>query len=169
MFELRTADELLALDQRWSIRREARQKRLCRRVLRLFLDRGGPIPVAEVVAASDEGSPEAVHEALVALDDDDLIRIRAGLIDIAYPFSAMPGAFAVAVASGERRYACCAVDALGVASMIGRRVEIFSRCHHCGTPLEFSATPHGPGPGAEGVMLWIGKRPEEGCKVVDSL
>jgi len=48
--------------------------------------------------------------------------------------------------------------------MIGQPVEIRSGCHHCNTPLTFSATPQGPGPEAIGIMLWFGKRVEEQCK-----
>jgi len=172
MLEIKTADELIALDLegRAGIRRAARETPLGRRVLGLFLDRGGPITVAEIVAASDEGSPEAVHRALVALDDDDLIRMRDGLVDIAYPFSASATPFVVRLPSGCERYACCAMDALGIAPMTGQRVEIVSCCHHCVEPVAFPVTPHGPGAEAAGVMLWIGKRLEDdGCKVADSL
>jgi len=172
LLEIKTADELIALDLdgRAGIRRAARETPLGRRVLGLFLDRGGPIPVAEIVAATDEGSPKAVRRALVALDDDDLIRIRDGLVDIAYPFSAAATPFVVRLPDGRERYACCALDALGIAPMTGQRVEIVSRCHHCAEPLAFPVTPNGPGPEAEGVMLWFGKRPEDDrCKVADSL
>ena len=140
-----------------------------RRILRAFLDRGGPISVQEIVADLQRGSSEAVHEALSRLDDDDLIRIRDGHVDIAYPFSAAPTAFVVRLRDGRERYACCAIDALGIAPMAGQPIEIRSRCHHCETPLEFSATPGGPGPEAAGVMLWVGKRTGERCKVADSL
>jgi len=170
--DIKTADEFVALDLegRWRARRASRETRLSRQILRLFLDRGGPIPVAQIVAASDDGSPDAVQQALVALDGDDLIRIRDGMVDIAYPFSASPTPFVVRVGGGSERYACCAMDALGIAPMTGRRVEILSRCHHCADPLAFSATPHGQGTEAEGIMLWIGKRPEDDrCKVADSL
>ena len=166
-----TADELIALDVegRGPARRAAREAPLPRRILRAFLDRGGPIPLEDLVADFQVGSTEAVHEALVRLDDDDLIRIRDGDVDIAYPFSASPTAFVVQLADGRERYACCATDALGIAPMIGQRIEIRSRCHHCGTPLQLSATPDGPGPDAAGVMMWVGKRTEEGCKAADSL
>ena len=172
MLEIKTADELIALDLegRAGTRRAARETPLSRRVLGLFLDRGGPIPVAEIVASSDDDSPEAVHRALVALDDDDLIRLRDGLVDIAYPFSASATPFVVRRPGGRERYACCAIDALGIAPMTGQRVEILSRCHHCAESLAFPVTPHGPGAEAEGVMLWVGKRPEDDrCKVADSL
>jgi len=164
-----TADEFTTLDLegRWRTRRVARELEMSRRVLRMFLDRGGPIPVRDIVLAS-EGSAESAQQTLTALDDDDLILIRGGHIEIAYPFSASPTPFVVRLADGRERYACCAMDALGIAPMIGQRIEIRSRCHHCAVPLEFPADPRGPGPAAEGVMLWIGKRPEERCRVADT-
>ena len=157
-----TADELKALNslERQAARRAAREQPLTRLILRTFLQRGGPIPVTDIIGS---------YAALAALDDDDLIRIRAGQIDMAYPFSAAPTPFRVRVSGGPDRYACCATDALGFAPMIGEPVEIRSQCHHCGTPLDLSATPDGPGPEAEGVMVWFGKRRDETCKAFDSL
>ena len=166
-----TADELMALGslQRQAARRSARQQPLVRLILRTFLRRGGPIPVEDIIAAVPEGRAEATHDALVALDADDIIRVRAGHIDIAYPFSAGPTPFLVRLSGGRERYACCATDALGMAPMVGDPVEITSSCHHCGASLKFAATPHGVGPDAEGVMVWFGKRGDEECKAADSL
>jgi Alkylmercury lyase len=166
-----TADELKALNplERQAARRAARQQPLARLILRTFLQQGGPIPVEDIIAASPGARPDTLHDALVALDDEDLIRIRAGQIDLAYPFSASPTPFVVRLADGNERYACCATDALGIAPMIGQPVEIRSGCHHCNAALTFSATPQGPGPEADGIMLWFGKRVEEPCKAFDSL
>jgi hypothetical protein len=166
-----TADELIALDVegRGKARRAAREAPIPRRILQAFLDRGGPAPVEELVAGLQRDSAEALRAALVQLDDDDLIRIRDGQIDLAYPFCTSPTAFVVRLPDGRERYACCATDALGIAPLVGQQVEIRSRCHHCGTPLEFSATPEGPGAEAAGVMLWVGKRTEEGGRAADSL
>ena len=168
---IKTADELIALDVegRGETRRAAREAPTSTRVLRIFLDRGGPVPVEEIVACLQRGSAEALRETLIRLDEEDLIRIRDGHVDIAYPFSASPTAFVVHLPDGQERYACCATDALGIAPMVGQPVEIRARCHHCGAPLGFSVSPEGPGPEAEGVMLWVGKRTEERCKAVDSL
>ena len=169
--EIKTAAELIALDVegRGRTRRAGRETLASRRILRIFLDRGGPIPVDEIVAAFQDGPGEAIHQTLAALDNDDLIRIRDGQIDIAYPFSASPTPFVVRLPGAKERYACCAMDALGIAPMVGQPVEIRSRCHHCTMPLEFSVSPDGPGTEAEGVMLWLGKRTDERCKVADSL
>lgn len=166
-----TAEELKEQSQleRQVARRAAREQPLARLILRTFLQRGGPIPIEEIVAALPQTFPQATHDALVSLEDDDLIRVRAGQIDIAYPFSAAPTPFLVKFSRGRDRYACCATDALGMAAMVGETVEITSQCHHCGGPLNFSATPQGPGPEAEGVMVWFGRRGDDPCKAIDGL
>ncbi len=171
ILEIKTADELIDkdLEARWTARRAARQTKVFQRILRIFLDRGGPIRVEDIVAAFPDSPAEAVREALVGLNDDDLIRIRDRQVDIAYPFSASPTPFVVRLPGGKERYACCAIDALGIAPMVGSRVEIRSRCHHCKMPLEVSAAPDGLALDAYGVMLWVGKRTDERCRVADSL
>jgi hypothetical protein len=158
-FEIRTAEEFAAHDFQslWLARRAARERPEFRRILQLFVERGGPVPI-------DEISP-----ALVALDDEDLIRIRDGKVDVAYPFTASPTSFVVRLPDGQDRFACCAVDALGIAPMIGQPVEIRSRCHHCGAPLDLTSTPEGPRPEGSDVMLWIGQRADDRCKIADSL
>lgn len=168
--EIKTADQLAALDPgkrgaRWPGRRSA----LLRQVLRAFADRGGPVSVSEIVVASIEYPAELTYEALVALDRDDIIRVSGAGVDVAYPFCAIPTRFTVHLPGGRRRHACCAIGALGVAPMLGQPVRIRSRCHDCDGPLELSAGPEGLEPGADGVILWIGRRGEAGSKMVDSL
>jgi len=158
--ELRAGDSLA----RQLSRRAARETVLGRRILRAFADRGGPILVEDLVRADD-----VARSALVALDEADIVRVREGKIDMAYPFSASPTTFVVRLANGSERFACCATDALSIAPMLGQRVEIRSRCHHCGMPLALSATPDAPESGAEGVMLWLGARGDERCRAVDGL
>lgn len=168
---IKTAEEFRTLEwlERQAARRAARETPLVRHILRLFVDRGGPIPVDDIVTALHGSPAAAIHDALIALDDDDLVRVRDGHVDIAYPFSASPTPFIVRLAGGRERYACCAIDALGMAPMLGQHVEIRSRCHHSEAPLELSITPDGPGPDSEGAMLWVGNRGDERCKVADSL
>jgi hypothetical protein len=122
-----TAEDFKALNplERQVTRRAARQQPFVRLILETFFQRGGPIPVEEIIAGSPDGA-EAVHDALVGLDDDDLIRVRAGQIDIANPFSAAPTPFRLRLSGGRDRYACCAMDALGLAPMIAEAIDIKS-------------------------------------------
>lgn len=170
--DITTAAEMIALDLegRQAARRAARETDLLQRVLRGFVDRAGPVGVDEIVAAFPDRGPSTVRDALAKLDDEDLIRIRAGQVDIAYPFSASPTPFVVDLGGGRgERYACCATDALGMAPMLGGPLRIRSRCHHCATALDLSVDPSGPGPEAARVMVWVGKRAEDGRRACDSL
>lgn len=169
--EIKTARELIALDVegRQAARRAARETGLMRRVFRALVDRADAVRVEDIVAAFPDQLPEKVFEALATLDEDDLIRVSAGRVDLAYPFSVSPTAFVVDLGRGRgERYACCAVDALGLASMLGQPVRIRSRCQHCRKPLELSVDPAGPGPDAVGIMVWVGKRAEDERRACDA-
>ncbi len=166
-----TADDLRALEplERQAARRAARQQPLVRRILRTFPEGGGPIRLEDLTATSPDCRTETLREALLALDEEDLIRFRAGRIDLAYPFAAAPTPFRLRLSDGRERYACCAMDALGIAPMVGEPIEIESSCYHCGAALALRATPDGPGPESHGMMVWFGQRGDERCKVADSL
>ena len=169
--EMKTAAELIALDieGRQAVRRAARETELMRHILRTFVDRTDSIPVQEIVAAFPDHLPGKVVDRLAALDEDDLVRISAGRVDLGYPFSVSPTPFVVDLGRGRgERYACCAVDALGLAPMLGQPVRIRSQCHHCGMPLELSVDRSGPGPDAAGIMVWVGKRAEDERRACDS-
>lgn len=61
------------------------------------------------------------------LHDGDVIRLdEHGRIRAAYPFSGRPTAHRVEIAGGPTVYAMCAIDALGVAAMLGADVTITS-------------------------------------------
>jgi hypothetical protein len=166
---IRTAEELAdpALEARWLTRRVARETDVLQRILRIFVERGGPIPVEAIVAAFPDRP--SVRDALAALNADDLIRVRDGRVDVAYPFAAVPTAFVVRLQDGAERYACCATDALGVAPMLGQRVHVAARCHHSKAPLSFAVSPDGPAPEAAGVMVWFEKYAENDGRALDSL
>jgi len=170
--EIRTAAELIALDLegRWAARRAARETELLQRVLRAFVERPGPVRADQIVSAFPARPPESVFEALAKLDEEDLVRIDAGRVDLAYPFSASPTPFVADLGQGRgERYVCCAIDALGMAPMLGQPVHIRSRCHHCGVPMRLSVDPAGPGPDAREFMVWVGKRAEDDRRACDSL
>ena len=158
--DIRTADELIdpELEARWVMRRAAPQRAVLRQVLHAFVDGTDPITAEAIAAALPDQPPGAVQDSLNRLDADDLIQLVDGRIELAYPFSAAPTSFVVRLADGQERFACCAIDALGIAPMLGRTVHLRSQCHHCRAPLEFSVRPDGPESGARDVMVWVGKR-----------
>ncbi len=161
---IKTLDELMdpAVEARQVARRAARQNALLRQVWRAFLARGTPIPIAMVSGEATRLDPAAVWDGLTRLDEEDLILLQDGIVRLAYPFSGDPTAFTIVLPDGRARFVCCAVDALGIASMLGQPIEIRAHCHHCGAPVGFPVDPEGPGPGADGVMVWIGRRdPDE--------
>jgi len=169
--EIKRAAELVdpELEARWARRREASHAEVLQHVLRAFIERPGPVGVEEILNAFPDRAPQGIREALATLDEEDLIQVRDGRVDIAYPFSALPTPFRVELAEGRERYACCAIDALGVAPMLGQRVHIQSHCYHCGEALELWADPAGPAPDAEGVMVWVGSRGEGQQRISTSL
>jgi Alkylmercury lyase len=170
--EVATAAQVIALDVdgRGVTRRAARETELLRGVFRSFVNSTDPVLVEEIAASFAGQAPEKVFAALARLDEDDLIRIRGGRIDLAYPFSASPTPVVVALGRGRGdRYVCCAIDALGLAPMLGEPMRVRSRCLHCAMLLELSVTPSAPGPDAEGLMVWVGKRPEDERRACDSL
>jgi Alkylmercury lyase len=158
--EIKTASELVdpELEARWARRRTAHETDVLQRILRAFVERPGPVVVEEIVKAFPDRPVDGIREALTRLDEEDLIQVREGLVDMAYPFSALPTHFVVQLADRGDRYTCCAIDALGVAPMLGQPVHIRSRCHHCDEPLEMSVDPSGPAPEAYGAMVWVGRQ-----------
>jgi hypothetical protein len=156
---IRTVDELLDAPAvaRQAARRAARDSNLLRQVWRAFLARGAPIPVDILARELTAPAAETVR-GLARLDAEDLIVVEAGVVRLAYPFSGDPTAFTVVLPDGRARFVCCALDALGIAPMLGQPIAVRSPCHHCGAAIGFPVDPEGPGPGADGVMVWIGGR-----------
>jgi hypothetical protein len=166
-----TLDELIDAesDARIRARHAARRGEVMQAVLRRFAERAGTVTVAAIATALPHRSAEAVREAMSALETEDLLVLRDDTVRFAYPFAAAPSRWTVRWPDGRERYACCAIDALGMAPMLGHAVHITSRCHHSGAPLELEVDPSGPGAGSTGLMVWISKRPEGASCVADSL
>ncbi|WP_049564014.1 alkylmercury lyase family protein [Nonomuraea sp. SBT364] len=116
-------------------------------VLRGFAATGAAPPVAELtrVAAPYGVSVEQVlgelHAAdFLRLDDDGR---GAGQILAAYPFSASATRHRVQIDGGPAVFAMCAIDALGIAAMLGRDVRITSADPHDGRPVTVEVTAAG--------------------------
>jgi hypothetical protein len=94
-------------------------------ILRGFATTGRAPDAARLADEVPDGHDLGV--LLRELHDRDLVRLDArGRIRAAYPFSAAPTAHMVAIDGGPTVFAMCAVDALGIADMLGEDVTITS-------------------------------------------
>ncbi|MEU4808097.1 alkylmercury lyase family protein [Nocardia fluminea] len=95
-------------------------------ILRSFAT-DGRAPTGDELSAAAAGHDVPVDKLLRRLHDADIIRLdRTGNIAAAYPFSATPTRHRVGISGGATVFAMCAVDALGVAAMLGTQVTITS-------------------------------------------
>ena len=155
--EIRTADEVLTPERaaEWAARRAQRDDPVLRAIWRAFVERGGPVPLASLSALPDL-SADAVRTALATLDAADLIEREGDEVRLAYPFTSEPNGFEVVLPGDRSRYACCAIDALGVAPMLGTVVTVRSRCHESRMPLAFEVDPvAGPRQAPPGILAWV--------------
>jgi hypothetical protein len=161
-FPLKSAAELMdaSFDARWLDR--ARIGPAARATLRTVLDSfvaaGGPVRIAAL------GNDAAVAE----LDERDLIYISDGRVMLAYPFAGTPTDFVTVLPDGRERWACCAIDALGIPAFLRQPVTVRSRCHHCGDGFALEVTPDGP-VGGDGLLAWVGERRDLRGKACTSL
>ena len=102
-------------------------------VLRSFLHTGTE-PATSSLAG--HAGPFDVSEVLAELADGDFLCLDdVGQITAAYPFSALPTRHRVRVTGGAAVFAMCAIDALGISAMTGRRVVIESADPSTGEPV----------------------------------
>jgi hypothetical protein len=150
-FPVRTAAQLLdaAFLAKWADRAtlgpDARTA--LREILERLLADGAPVELTSLRHAG----------GVAELDERDLVHVSEGRVVLAYPWSGTPTRFVAVLADGRQRWACCAIDALGVAPMLGQPVTVRARCHHCEEPVELALTPSGP-VAESPVMAWVGER-----------
>jgi hypothetical protein len=159
--EIRTAAEILTpeLEAEWAARRAQRDDPLLRAIWRAFVETGGPVALAALFRAVPGLAPGTLRERAAALDAADLIGLDRDRVALAYPFTAARNDFEVILPGGRARYACCAIDALGVAPMLGTAVRLRSRCHGSGAPLRFDIDPvAGPRGAPAGSLAWVERR-----------
>jgi hypothetical protein len=111
-------------------------------VLRHFVTTGQP-PTTADLTATVAGSGRSSEEVLAALHELDAIRLgAAGQIEVAYPFSAHPTRHRVHIATGTDVYAMCAIDALGIASMLDADIHIDSTDQITAQPVRTTTAGH---------------------------
>jgi hypothetical protein len=83
-------------------------------------------------------------DAFAALAREDLAHLGTdGEISVAYPFSGLPTRHGVTLGGETEAWAMCAIDALGMAAMLGKAVEVRSRDPVTEEPIEISLAPQG--------------------------
>jgi hypothetical protein len=127
-------------------------------ILEGFVANAGPVDVARLDAAA----------AVAELDERDLIYVDGDRVVLAYPFAGTPTDFVTVLPGGRERWACCAIDALGIAAFLKQPVTVRSRCHHCGDGFALDVTPDGP-VGGDRLMAWVGERGDLRGKACTSL
>ncbi|MDL4770719.1 organomercurial lyase [Actinomadura xylanilytica] len=105
------------------------------RVLRAFTETGRPPAQADLdEAAAPYGTSGA--EVMAQLHTADFLRLdAAGALTAAYPFSPTPTAHRVQISGGPEVFSMCAIDALGIAAMVGQDVTIRTTEPGTGTPI----------------------------------
>lgn len=115
-------------------------------VLRAFAATGRAPSAACLAAAGPYGADPG--KVLAELHAADFLRLdEAGRIQAVYPFSALRTAHVVDIADGLRVFAMCAIDALGIAAMLGTAVTIRSTDPATGDPVNVAV----PADGSEAV------------------
>jgi hypothetical protein len=117
------------------------ERRFYQWILRRFAEDGPPSAGDLQAQASRDGLDfESTRRKLAS---EDLIHIDvAGELAVAYPFSGRPTAHRVSI-DGHLVYAMCAIDALGIASMLGRSIEITSQDPVTAREINVSLEPDG--------------------------
>jgi hypothetical protein len=112
-------------------------------VLRSFATAGRP-PAASGLTETAARYATTAEVVLAALHTGDFLQLGAdGQISAAYPFSAVPTPHQVDLHGGPLVYAMCAIDALGIAAMIGAAVTITSADPHNGDPVTITVQADG--------------------------
>ncbi len=114
------------------------------------------LPLASVLAAC---RPLAAADLIVWQDD------KAHIVS-AYPFSGSQTAHEVLLAGHTRRYAMCAIDALGMPCMLGQGARIRSTCYFCGMPVTVDIA-DGLLQGVSPSTLAVWHSEQEGCCVAE--
>jgi alkylmercury lyase len=115
-----------------------------RRLHRALLDAmlaTGEVPSASALMAELGIGQDALDKYLQTLIEGDYLAFdRAGRLTCLYPYSADPTSHVVTI-DGIHRFAMCSLDALGMAAMLEREVEIESACPVCGAPIRLAVRP----------------------------
>ena len=114
---------------------EAGVRAVHQQILRSFAATGHAPPAADLAETAGRYGTTAAA-VLAALNDADYLQVDPdGQIRAAYPFSGVPTPHLVDIDGGPRVHAMCAIDALGMAAMLGAGLTITSADPGTGEPV----------------------------------
>ena len=101
----------------------------------------GEVPGSTALAATAGIDVAEVPTRLAMLAAADYLGLDPdGRVTCLYPFSPTPTPHVVVIGD-DRRYAMCAIDALGIAAMLGQAVTIEGICAVCREPIRLDVEP----------------------------
>lgn len=103
------------------------ERGLYRWLLRRFAEGAPPARAELATAAADFGVEFEQAAAVFAAEDLVHLDPASGAVQVVYPFSGTPRGHRVRIDGGHWVEAMCAIDALGIAAMLARPVEVVSR------------------------------------------
>ncbi|MGB7063069.1 MAG: organomercurial lyase [Candidatus Zixiibacteriota bacterium] len=128
----------------------ALEKEVLRDIFKTILA-SGKAPTVEELGVSLEKSDDEITRVLDTLEEMDLLLRRKGTQEVVsiYPFSLLPTRHQIVLEEGEKLFAMCAVDAVGMPGMFDKNIKVTSQCDWCKTEItieikdgEISATSH---------------------------
>ena len=140
-------------------------------ILRAFATSGTSPTVDDIITLLPGLGRQDVTRICRRLGDKDLIVWDEAEqhVQSAYPFSGLPTTHIVHLKDGPKVFALCAVDALGMAVMLGQAADIVSRCAHCHTPVEIAVVPDGLGQyRPRESLVWFPLAEDACCPVAES-
>ena len=147
------------------------EERVRQAILRTFATSGTSPTVAEIVPLVPGLGRQEITHICRTLAEKDLILWQDAeqRIQSAYPFSGLPTIHTVHLKDGPKVFALCAVDALGMAVMLGQEADIVSRCAQCQASVEVAVAPDGLGQHRPGnSVVWFPLAEDTCCPVAES-
>ncbi|MFD8644199.1 MULTISPECIES: alkylmercury lyase family protein [Streptomyces] len=131
-------------------------------VLRHFAATGSAPSTADLEAvAAEAGRPAG--DILEELDREDFLTLDAdGGVLAAYPFSAVATRHRVRLGNGVEMWSMCAIDALGIAAMLGQDVLVASSDPVDERPVTIAFTGGAPRWEPPSAVVFVGRRAEPG-------
>lgn len=139
---------------------EERHRRLHRALIDTVLATG-TIPAVHELTGRLGTAAEALRAGHASLAAADYLAFdAAGRVTCLYPFSVAPTSHIVVI-HGQRRYAMCAIDALGIPAMLGQELAVEGRCAVCDAPIVLRVRPGAIAATTPSATMVVARRDEE--------